>query len=162
MAYEFIKTENRDGVLVLTMHDRADSQRLGPGDGGGSPRRTGPLRGRPELPRAAGHRHRPLLLLRRQRAQLQPQHPGSGKRRRLSRNPCLGARWRPVWLAATTESNTLAARRWCLCASTSCKSPPSPPSTATPWAWAWAWPWPATSALPAKGPSSPKRSRAWA
>ena len=30
MAYEFIKTENRDGVLVLTMHDPPTRNALGP------------------------------------------------------------------------------------------------------------------------------------
>ena len=30
MAYEFIKTENREGVLVLTMHDPPTRNALGP------------------------------------------------------------------------------------------------------------------------------------
>ena len=29
MAYEFIKTENRDGVLLLTMHDPPTRNALG-------------------------------------------------------------------------------------------------------------------------------------
>ena len=43
MAFEFIKTENQEGVLVITMHDPPTRNALGPGHGQGDCGHTGPV-----------------------------------------------------------------------------------------------------------------------
>ena len=68
MAYEFIQTENRDGVLVLTMHDPPTRNALGPEMAAEVRAELDRFEDDPGMPRAAGHRHRAVLLLGGQRA----------------------------------------------------------------------------------------------
>ena len=98
MAYEFIKTENRDGVLVLTMHDPPTRNALGP---------EMAAEVRAELDRFEDDPECRVLLI----TGTEPSFCSGANVRnfnrsiqeaeavRLSRNrtPCPGARWKPAF-----------------------------------------------------------------
>ena len=104
MSDEFVKVENDEGVMVLTLHDPATRNAINPDMAQEFFEALDRFEDDSELRVLLLTGSRTFLLLRSQRARLQQQHPGQGGKKRIRVPQGPGEAWRPVIRAGSIRS----------------------------------------------------------